>query len=86
MPQLLNRPSVRFPSRLKRRGVREGKVLLQVQIDPAGRVSVEHVIHSSHPELVDTARSFAAKARFSKPTKNGKPVKASFQWPLVLRP
>lgn len=85
-PKLLNRPSVRFPSRLARRGIRQGEVLLQVQIDTAGRVTVDRVISSSHPELVPTAQAFATKARFSKPTKNGKPVNATFRWPLSLRP
>jgi len=88
-PRLLNRPSVRFPSKLSRSGVREGRVTLEVTISTSGKVSVDRVINSSHPahpELEAAARSFAARARFSKPTKGGRPVQAVFHWPLVLKP
>jgi len=62
-PQLLNRPSVRFPSRLSRRGVREGTVLLQVQIDPSGRVSVDNVIQSKVVEPPPPPRPASANPR-----------------------
>jgi len=88
-PRLLNRPSVRFPSKLARTGVREGRVMLEVTINTSGKVSVDRVLNSSHPahsELAAAARSFASRARYSKPTKNGRPVQAVFHWPLVLKP
>ena len=83
-PRLLNSPSVSFPSSLRRRGVRRGTVTLNVSIDTTGRVTVNSVIKSSHPELVRMAKSYATRARYTVPKKDGKPVKATFTWPLTL--
>ncbi len=85
-PRLLNRPSVSYPSTLRRRGVREGRVLLEVAISAGGRASVRRVLSSSHPEFTKMARSYASRARFSVPKKDGRPVTAIYRWPLILRP
>lgn len=85
-PRLVNRPSASYPTTMLRRGVREGKVLLEVSISTSGRVSVRRVLSSSHPEFTKMARAFAARARFTVPKKNGRPVTAIYPWPLILRP
>jgi len=86
MPRLLNSPSASYPSSLSRQGIKEGRVVLEIEISTSGRVSVRRVIRSSHSEFTSMATSIASRARFSTPTKNGTPVKAVYQWPLVLRP
>ena len=85
-PRLVNRPAANYPTALLRQGVRQGKVVLEVSISTSGRVSVRRVIASSHPEFSKMARSFASKARFTVPKKDGRPVTAIYQWPLILRP
>jgi protein TonB len=85
-PRLVNRPSASYPTTMLRRGVREGKVLLEVSISTSGRLSVRRVISSSHPDFTKMARSFAARARFTVPKKNGRPVTAIYRWPLILKP
>lgn len=85
-PRLLNRPSASYPSEMLRRGVREGRVLLEVAISTGGRVSVRRVLSSPHPEFTKMARSFASRARFSVPRKDGRPVTAIYRWPLILKP
>ena len=85
-PRLLNRPSTRYPSALLRRGVRSGTVILEVSISMSGRVKVRRVISSSHPELTKMASSFASRARFSVPKKDGKSVEALYRWPMTLQP
>ncbi len=85
-PRLLNRPTATYPSSMLRRGVRSGKVLLEVSISPSGRCSVRRVISSTHADFSAMARSFAGKARFSVPKKDGRAVTAIYRWPLVLRP
>lgn len=85
LPRLVNRPSAPFPASLARQGVTQGRVVLEVNIDPRGRVSIRRVISSTHPDLVQMARTTAARARFSSPTKDGRPVTAIFHWPLILR-
>ena len=84
--RLVNRPSATYPSSQLRRGVREGRVVLEVAISTSGRVSVRRVISSSHPDFSTMARSFASRARFTVPKKNGRPVTAIYRWPLILRP
>lgn len=85
-PRLVNRPAATYPSSLLRQGVRQGKVTLEVSISTSGRVTVRRVISSSHPDFSAMARSFAGRARFTVPRKNGQPVTAIYQWPLVLKP
>lgn len=85
-PRLLNNPSPGYPRNLLRRGIREGRVVLEVTISTTGRVSVKRVISSSDPEFTRMARSFATRARFTVPKKNGRPVTAIYRWPLILRP
>ena len=85
-PRLLNRPSTRYPSALLRRGIRSGNVVLEVVISRTGRVKVRNVLSSSHPELTKMASSFASRARFSIPKKDGQPVEAMYRWPMTLQP
>ncbi|MEM7011337.1 MAG: energy transducer TonB [Verrucomicrobiota bacterium] len=84
-PRLLNRPRVRYPSSLRKRGIYKGRVVLEIEISPSGVPTVLRVIDASHPELVSMARSFATRARFTPPKKDGRVVAATFQWPLNLQ-
>ena len=85
-PRLLNNPSPGYPRSLLRRGIREGKVVLEVAISTTGKVTIKRVISSSDPEFTRMARSFATRSRFTVPKKNGRPVTAIYRWPLILRP
>ena len=85
MPTLLNTPSTRYPSALLKRGIRNGNVVLEVTISTSGQVAVSDVVSSTHPELTKMATSFASRARFSVPRKNGLPVKVNYRWPMTLQ-
>lgn len=85
-PRLVNRPSATYPASQLRKGVRQGKVTLEVSISTSGRCSVRRVISSSHPDFTTMAKSFAARARFTVPKKNGQAVNAIYRWPLILQP
>lgn len=85
-PRLVNRPSVTYPASQRARGVHEGKVTLEVTISPSGKVDIRRVIDSDHPDFTSMARSFASRARFTSPKKDGRAVSAVFRWPMVLRP
>jgi TonB family protein len=85
-PRLLNRPNVMYPPNLRKKGVEEGRVVLEVMINGAGKVTVRRVISSSLPDFIPTAKSFASRARFSPPKKDGRIVNAVFNWPLLFRP
>ncbi len=85
-PRLVSRPSVAYPAAQLRRGVPEGHVTLEVLINSSGRVTVKRVLSSSHEDFTAMARSFATRARFTPPQKDGRPVNAVFRWPLILKP
>ena len=84
-PKLLNRPSATFPKSQLDQGVTEGKATLEVVISPSGKVTVRRVLESSHPDFARMARSFATRAKFSPPKKEGRSVSSVFKWPLVLK-
>ncbi len=84
-PRLVNRPAVTFPPSQRRRGVNQAKVVLEVLISSAGTVTVKRVLESPHDDFTAMARSFATRARFTPPKKDGRPVQALFKWPLLLK-
>lgn len=84
-PHLINRPTVTFPAAQRRLGVSEAKVVLEVMINSAGVVTVKRVIDSPHADFTTMAKSFAGRARFTPPKKDGRPVNAVFTWPLILK-
>ena len=85
-PRLISRPTVSFPKAQQARGINEGRVTLEVLIRSSGKVTVQRVIESSHPDFTRMARTFATGSRFTPPKKDGRPVTALFKWPLILRP
>ena len=84
-PKLVNKPSVTFPPSQKKAGVSEAKVVLEVQISSGGIVTVKRVLESPHDDFTAMARSFATRARFTPPKKDGRSVNALVRWPLILR-
>ena len=85
-PRLVNRPAVTFPLSQRQSGVTQAKVVLEVLISSGGTVAVQRVLESPHDDFTAMARSFATRARFTPPKKDGRPVNALFKWPLILKP
>lgn len=84
-PRLLNRPTVTFPPNQKKAGVTEAKVVLEVLISANGSVEVKRVIEAPHEDFAEVAKSYASRARFTPPKKDGRNVQALFRWPLFLK-
>ena len=84
-PRLLRHGSAAFPSSLARRGVTQGTVVFEVQISERGSVSIRRTVSATHQELVSAARRVASSARFTAPTRQGRPVKAVMRWPITIR-
>ena len=84
-PRLINAPRFRFPSKLARRGVDEGKVVVEIDILPSGRAELRRIISATHPELIDAARSIVRSARFTKPEVDGRPQAVRGRFPLILQ-
>ena len=85
IPRLLNSPVVAFPASVRRKGIMQGRAVLEVEIDTRGRVTVNRIIEISDSALESTARSFAGAARFTVPRRGGQPVRTVFRWPITLR-
>lgn len=84
-PRLLNMPSFEFPPGLARRGVEQGRVVVEIDILPSGRARLHRIVSSTHRELEPAARRIVRQARFSKPMIDGKARTVRGRFPLVLQ-
>lgn len=84
-PRLVNAPSFRFPASLARQGITQGKVLVEIDILPDGSAKLLRIINSTHAELEPVATRIVSRARFTKPTVNGKSVTVRGRFPIVLQ-
>lgn len=84
-PKLVNKPTFTFPSAQRKKGITQAKVVLEVMISSSGTVAVQRVLESPHDDFTQIARSFATRARFTPPKKDGRSVQALFRWPLTLK-
>jgi len=84
VPRLLHAPNFRFPSSLSRRGINEGKVIVEIEIQTDGRAKLLRISSSTHRELEPVAEAIISRARFTKPLVNGQPQKVRGRFPLIL--
>ncbi len=83
-PRVLSVPPVSIPIQLARRGFGRGRVVFSIRIRTDGSVEVLDVVESTHPELIESARRSASRARFEPPEINGQPVEVEGNWPLLI--
>ena len=67
-PRLLRKPSIKYPSALKKQKV-EGDVKLLVLINERGSVKVLKVLSSTHPEFTEAATKAVERSRYEAPKK-----------------
>ena len=84
-PRLINQPRFRFPPEVARRGIDEGKVIVEIDILPNGRARLRRIISSTHPGLEDAAREIVRSARFTKPEIDGRAQTVRGRFPLILQ-
>lgn len=84
-PRLLSTPHFRFPQALERRGVREGEVIVEIDILPDGRAELIRIVSSTHAELEPVAVRIIDRARFSPPIVEGQARRVRGHFPLVLQ-
>jgi len=84
-PRIINQPRIQFPQTLIQQGVREGRVIVLIEINERGRATVISIKSSTHPQLVKAARNVIRQAQFTKPLIDGVPQQVSGEWPIVLR-
>ena len=83
-PRLLRKPSIKYPSALKKEKV-EGDVKLLVLINERGSVKVLKVLSSSHPEFTEAATKAVERSRYEAPKKAGQAVRTKFLLPVPFR-
>lgn len=84
-PHIISAPTINYPDTLRRRGITRGNVEMIILIDEQGRVTVEKILSSTHPDFEPIAREVARRSRFSISTINGEPVKVRGRWPLTIK-
>ena len=84
-PHIINTPRITFPRELIQRGIKEGKVVLLIEIDERGKAKVLSVLSSTHSRLEPVAKGIAKRALFTIPEVDGTPVKVQGEWPLYLQ-
>ena len=84
-PKLLEQPEVPYPAEARHAGV-DGRVILVLSIDPAGRVISARVLSEPGSGLGEAARQAALRFRFSPALDAGDPVPAEirFTYTFVL--
>ncbi len=81
-PRLLTRLKINYPPALINRGIFKVSVDVDVVIEQTGRVILRQVMGTPPPEILPELKRLIGGTRFSAPQKDGKPVSASFIWPL----
>ena len=85
LPTLLTPVSIVMPASLKRQGVRNVSLRLEVTIDEQGRVSLNRIVENPHPELNEEINRLIRRSKFTAPQKDGAAVRARFIWPIQIQ-
>ncbi len=84
-PRRTRTPVLPFPPELKRARIR-GYVTVMIIINERGEVRVEKVVDSSHREFEAAAIRFAEACLYESPKKNGRAVRARYNWNIRFEP
>ncbi|MCC5022323.1 MAG: TonB family protein [Candidatus Synoicihabitans palmerolidicus] len=85
VPRRTRTPALPFPPELKRARIR-GYVTVMILIDERGGVRVEKVVASSQREFESSAIRFAESCQYEPPQKNGRTVRARYNWNIRFEP
>ena len=83
-PTLITPVKIRFPKRLRRKGIERVVVKLDVMIDERGNVNLIEIIENPYHELNREIMRFVKGSKFTAPYKANEAVRARFIWPVVI--
>lgn len=83
-PRLIKQGPNNYPRKLKRQKI-EARVLLKVEIDKKGKLTVIDVLEFSDKRFVDAAKKWAESSIYTPPKKAGKTVKTMFNVPVLYK-
>ena len=84
-PRRTRTPALPYPPDLKRARI-PGFVTVMIIINEQGEVKVEKVVESSHREFEASAMRFAESCLYEAPKKNGRAVRARYNWNIRFVP
>ena len=84
-PRLLRRISATLPKKLQRSGIQQARIILHVIIHENGNVEMVNIEKLAYPALKSLVPEVVRQARFTSPIRYGKPVKAEFLWPIIIK-
>lgn len=84
LPSLITRARIIMPDSLKRRGVKQVNLKLDVTIDANGKVSLNRIVENPYEELTKEVQRLIQRSKFTAPQKEGVAVKARFIWPIDI--
>lgn len=84
LPRVLERGILRYPPELKKERI-EGRVVLLILIEEAGRVEVKEVLEATNRGFVESAIAAAEDSRFEPPLRDGRAVRSYYKLPFSFQ-
>jgi hypothetical protein len=85
-PTVLSAPVIGYPSEAVERGLDEFELLFHIIIDEEGRTYPVALLQNPFPSLNADFLAWAAKVRFSPPTRLGVPARTEHAWSIKVKP
>jgi hypothetical protein len=84
IPMVISAPPLGYPPEVEDQGVLEFRVRLHIIIDEEGRTYPVRILRNPFPSINKKILEFASEVLFTPPTKQGVPVRAEYEWPLLI--
>src|SRR5690554_2814623 len=84
IPRLVSTNKLSFPREMRIRGINRIATRVEIIIDQNGQAFVKKIVDPVYPEMIEVIRQAINDSRFTIPTKEGRPVQASYLYTLVF--
>lgn len=85
-PNVESAPVMTWPEDILDSNIDQISVVFHIIIDETGRVYPVRVLENPFPVMNEQLMEYAARVRFSPPTRMGVPVRTQYRWPVLLTP
>ena len=86
LPTVLSAPVMGYPDEAVERGLAEFELQFHILIDEQGITYPIALVQNPFPSLSADFLAWAARVRFSPPTRLGIPVRTEYTWPVKIKP
>ncbi len=84
LPSLITKARIVMPESLKKRGVRQVRLRLDVTISSSGKVTLNRVVENPYAEFDKEIQRLIRRSKFTPPKRDGEIVNARFIWPIDI--